>query len=271
MQDAWGKGSASSASALALSRGAASSAALVTRAPLYGFWRQFRFLAVRAWRQVLRDKAALAARAGSSVFSALVFAAVYWRLGRSQAAIQSRTGLLQVVAVNAAMTSVVKTLGLFPKERVIVQRERAKGAYDLLPYFASKLAAELPVSAAFPLLFGCVVYPTCGLNPSLARFAKFLGLVTLDSFSSSAFGMTVGAFAPSAEAATAMGPALMVIWIVFGGVFVNEKTVPKGLRFLPRASLIKAAFQGLCVNELKARESPPLPSAALVASCSAAA
>lgn len=147
---------------------------------------------MRAWRQVLRDKAALSARAGSSVFSALVFCAVYWRLGRSQAAIQSRTGLLQVCAVNAAMSSVVKTLGIFPKERVIVQRERAKGAYALLPYFLSKLAAELPSSAAFPLLFGAVVYPCCGLHPSLPRFAKFLGIVTLDSFTSSAFGARCG-------------------------------------------------------------------------------
>ena len=35
-------------------------------------------------------------------------------------------GGLQVAAINAAMSSLVKTLNVFPKERTIVQRERAK-------------------------------------------------------------------------------------------------------------------------------------------------
>jgi len=33
-----------------------------------------------------------------------------------------------VAAINAAMSSLVKTLNVFPKERTIVQRERAKVA-----------------------------------------------------------------------------------------------------------------------------------------------
>lgn len=39
-----------------------------------------------------------------------------------------------------------------------------------------------PPGALFPLLFGSIVYPVCGLNPSLTRFAKFLGILTLESF-----------------------------------------------------------------------------------------
>lgn len=76
---------------------------------------------------------------------------------------------MQVSAINAAMASLVKTLNVFPKERVIVERERARSSYDVLPYFVSKLAAESPIGALFPLLFGAVVYPACGLNPRLDR------------------------------------------------------------------------------------------------------
>lgn len=115
----------------------------------------------------------------------------------------------------------------------------------------AKLAAELPVGAFFPALFGACVYPCCGLNPSLKRFFTFMGLLTLESFSSSALGMTISALVPTAEAALATGPAVMVIFIVFGGVYVNQETVPPFLRFIPRISLIKQAFEGLCVNELR--------------------
>ena len=37
--------------------------------------------------------------------------------------------------------------------------------------------------------------------------------------------------------------ALQVIWIVFGGYYVNQENVPRLLRWLPSASLIKQGFQ----------------------------
>lgn len=69
------------------------------------------------------------------------------------------------------MSSVVKTLGVFSQERVIVQRERARAAYGVGPYFGAKLAAESPIGALFPLAFGAALYPTVGLHPRLARCA----------------------------------------------------------------------------------------------------
>lgn len=78
---------------------------------------------------------------------------------------------MQVGAINAAMSSLIKTLNVFPKERVLVQRERAKGSYATAPYFAAKLAAESPIGALFPLLFAAIVYPATGLHPKMSRCA----------------------------------------------------------------------------------------------------
>ena len=64
--------------------------------------------------------------------------------------------------------------------------------------------------ALFPLLFGLVAYPLCGLNPRPSRLLTYLGVLTLESFASSALGLAVGAMAPSTEAASAIGPAVMV-------------------------------------------------------------
>ena len=72
----------------------------------------------------------------------------------------------QVGAINAAMSSLVKCLNVFPKERLIVQRERSKSSYGVAPYFFSKLAAESPIGAAFPLLFASIVYPASACTPS---------------------------------------------------------------------------------------------------------
>lgn len=81
---------------------------------------------------------------------------------------------LQLAAINTAMAALTKTVGVFPKERTIVDRERTKGSYALGPYLLSKLLAEIPIGAAFPLMFGAILYPMAGLNPSLSRFVAII-------------------------------------------------------------------------------------------------
>ena len=81
------------------------------------FLTQLSLLGKRAWRQTTRDKATALARAASSLSSAFIFGSIYWRLGKGQASIQDRMGLLQVSAINAAMSALVKTLSAFPRVR----------------------------------------------------------------------------------------------------------------------------------------------------------
>ncbi len=81
-----------------------------------------------------------------------------------------------------------------------------------------------------------------------------MGLLTLESFVSSSLGLAVGAVAPSTEAALAMGPAVILIFVVFGGYYVNDKSVPRALQWIPRTSFIKHGFSGLCANELRGLE-----------------
>lgn len=65
--------------------------------------RQFVVLFRRAWRQVVRDKALNIARLSSSLFSALLFGAIYFRMGNSASTVADRLGLLQVAAVNTGV------------------------------------------------------------------------------------------------------------------------------------------------------------------------
>ncbi|KAK9909937.1 hypothetical protein WJX75_009739 [Coccomyxa subellipsoidea] len=220
--------------------------------------QQAKLLFKRSWWQISRDKATNVARAMSNISSAVIFGGIFFRMGRSQSSIQDRMGLMQVGAINAAMSSLIKTLNVFPKERVLVQRERAKGSYAIAPYFAAKLAAESPIGAIFPLLFAAIVYPSAGLHPKLSRFAKFCGILTLESFTATSLGLAVGSFAPSTDAALAIGPGIMVLFIVFGGYYVNAGNVPRALRWIPSVSLIKHAFEGLCDNEFPGLEFEPV-------------
>ena len=232
-----------------------------------GFVGQLCLLAKRSWRQVRRDGRTNRVRLITSLNSAAVFGSIFWKLGLGQSAIQDRCGLLQVSAINAAMAALMKTISSFTSEKTIVDRERASGAYDVVPYLIGKIVAELPAGAFFPLCFGAVVFPMAGLNAGTdasssfflgsSRFAKFAATIVVESFASSAMGLAVSAAAPSTEAAVAMGPAVMVMFIVFGGYYVNAENVPAAFRWITRCSLIKHAFAGLCVNEFAGLDFEP--------------
>ncbi|KAJ8573356.1 hypothetical protein K7X08_009867 [Anisodus acutangulus] len=138
-------------------------------------------------------------------------------MGRLQTSIQDRMGLLQVAAINTAMAALTKTVGVFPKERAIIDRERAEGSYALGPYLLSKLIAEIPVGAAFPLLFGGILYPMPRLHPTISRFGKFCGICNCGVFC-----------------------------CICNGLDYNTPII---FRWIPRVSLIRWAFQGFCINE----------------------
>mmetsp|Transcript_12829 Transcript_12829/g.30419 ORF Transcript_12829/g.30419 Transcript_12829/m.30419 type:complete len:132 (-) Transcript_12829:274-669(-) len=57
--------------------------------------------------------------------------------------------------------------------------------------------------------------------------------------------------APNSDVAMALGPMVMVIFIVFGGYYVNSETIPRPLRWLPYCSLIKWAFEALTINDFR--------------------
>ena len=224
------------------------------------FFRQFPLLFKRAFKQVTRDGPTNKIRLTANVNSALVFGSIFWQLTLSPASMQNRFGLLQVSTINTAMAALMKTLTAFTKEKTIVERERANGAYGILPFFCAKIFAELPISAMFPLAFGCVVYPMTRLQPTVPKFARFCGAIVMESFCASAMGMAISSVAPSTEAALAMGPGIMVLFIVFGGYYVNVETVPKYFRWINRCSLIREGFQSLCCNEFSGLQFSPGPS-----------
>ena len=80
-----------------------------------GFWGQFSLLLRRSWRQVTRDRATNKVRLMTSLNSAMVFGSIFWKMSLTQIAIQDRMGLLQVSAINAAMSALMKTLTSFTK------------------------------------------------------------------------------------------------------------------------------------------------------------
>ena len=91
----------------------------------------------------------------------------------------------------------------------------------------------------------------------LAKFATFAASNVAETLSSNALGMAIGSVAPSTEAALVLGPAIMLVFIVFGGQYTNVDDMPKWLSFLPHTSAIKCGYDALCKNEFQGLQIKP--------------
>ena len=149
------------------------------------------------------------------------------------------------------MMSVMKTLDMLGRERIVVGRERARGLYGASEYVLAKFVTELPLDAAFAAGFGALLHWRVGLHlPS----ACLVGTLALTSACCAGLGLAVGALAPSADSALAIGIGVKVVYMVLGIINpAGASARPPSLlvRWFSHLSPIKWSIRALCCAELR--------------------
>ena len=77
-------------------------------------------------------------------------------------------------------------------------------------------------------------------------------LLALEALAASALGLFAGAAAPSLDVGLELTKALTTLSTVFGGLYFDVSTLPWLLRWLPRASIVRVAWDGMVTSELTA-------------------
>lgn len=212
-------------------------------------FNNLKLLSWRSWTEQSRDIPTISIKLISNIFFSLLIGGIYSNIGYDQKSIHNRTGLLFFVAINSAFNSVFSVLNTFPKEKNIVNRERSMGAYDTLSYFTSKVFVEMPLNVVPSLIYSCILYYIVGLNSK--TFGFFILILMLETVVSISLGMMVSAFAPSVEAANAIGPPFLIIGILFGGFYISVRSLPIVANWIPYISFIRWSFESLCINEFQ--------------------
>lgn len=211
--------------------------------------KNFRLLCWRTLSEQLREVPTIAIRMTITVIFSLIIAGMYSDVGYDQAAINNRTGLLFVIAINQGFNALMAVLNVFPKEKLIVSRERSSNAYDTFSYFVAKYMCELPLNVLPCTVFGSIIYWIVGLNPEEGRFGNFVAVLMMEAAIAVALGLSVSACAPTVEAAVNFGPLTLIISLLFGGFFINIGSLPLVAEWLPNLSFLRWTFGALAVNE----------------------
>ncbi|KAM3572725.1 hypothetical protein VYU27_005304 [Nannochloropsis oceanica] len=216
--------------------------------------RQFWMLLLRGLKQNRRNKFALVVKILSNAFFALILGAIYSKREGStpgQTSIQNFVGALFFVAINQAFGNLQSVIQVFPLEKYIVQKERAAKAYHLSAYYFAKLLSELPFTLLGPLIFSSIAYWLVGLQPSLSPFLTFVCFCLLEATCAVSLGLVISAVAPDVPTATALSPAITIVFLLFSGVFINVKSLPTGAQWCPYMSFIKWSFNAYAQNQFK--------------------
>lgn len=147
------------------------------------------------------------------------------------------------------MLSMIKTLQLLKREITVVSRERTQGKYTAFEYLISKSFAELPFDATVAAVFGSLLHAQSRLSGDRALFT---GILCLLGCATSTLGLAIGAAFPKGDVALALGPALMVVYVITGAIGpagVGNK-LPWFMKPINLLNPIKPTCEALCISEL---------------------
>ena len=122
-------------------------------------------------------------------------------------------------------------------ERVLYYRELHDGCYAPATYYAAKFIEEGVLATVTSLLFCVIVHFGCALQGNFFVFAAPYYLTTMLGI---ILAYAVAALAPTMEAANAILPTMVTIWMYFGGLFLVFDKIP--------VSMIYQKDDGCCTS-----------------------
>ncbi|GFG38120.1 hypothetical protein Cfor_07570, partial [Coptotermes formosanus] len=213
------------------------------------WWAQLRAVLWRSWISVIKEPVLIKVRLLQTLLLSALIGVIYYGQELDQDGVMNINGALFIFLTNMTFQNVFSVINVFCSEMPVFLREHFNGMYRVDVYFLCKTLAEVPVFAAMPLVFTCVTYYLVGLNPSILRFFVTNVIVVLVANVAVSFGYLISCVSTSISMALAIGPPLIIPFLLFGGFFLNNSSVPGYLKWLSYLSWFKYGNEALLINQ----------------------
>merc|ERR1719282_848131 len=227
----------------------------IPKSPYKASWfSQFSALMWRSFLSVIKEPLIVKVRIAQTIVIALILGAVYFGQERTVAGVQSVNGALFLIITNMTFSNMFAVINVITMEIPIFLREHFNGMYRTDVYFITKQLAELPLFVITPLLFVGILYFMIPFNEEFERFAICVGISELLTQTVVSFGYLISCAASSVNMALAIGPTLLIPLMLFGGLFLNNSTIPVYLNWLKYVSWFMYSNEALLVNQWRGVE-----------------
>jgi hypothetical protein len=185
----------------------------------------------------------------SSLVETLLIAAIaglcWWNTRLTENSIIDIAGFLSFSTTYWFFSSLYVGLMEFFPERLVMQKERDSGSYQLSAFFLSKLVANLPIRVFLPVLYVIIAYPMAFQHELLnansgVTFFSIMGIVVLTAQSGESIGLVIGTITSSMEVAMTISTTVSLSMLIFGGFY--KQNIPSFLVWLSSLSALKYSF-----------------------------
>jgi ABC-type multidrug transport system ATPase subunit len=191
-----------------------------------GWLGQFLILSQRTWRNLYRNPMLMLTHYAISIVLAVFLGYLFYGLTFDIKGFQNRLGIFIFILALFGF-STLTSLTVFAPERLIFVRERAKGYYSPISYFAAKVIFDIiPLRLIPPLILGAIVYPMTGLVAQWPEFWKFMLILVLFNLAASAICLFIGIVFKNGGVANLIGSLVMLFSLLFSGFLINRESIP---------------------------------------------
>ncbi|KAL8603575.1 hypothetical protein ACOMHN_022527 [Nucella lapillus] len=214
-----------------------------------GWSQQFISVLWRSWISLMRDIVLFRVRVMQTLVVSVVLGLIYLQLDYNQTGVMNINGALFLLITQASFSNMFAVVNSFPNEITIFLREYGSGLYRTDVYFLAKNLAELPTFILLPIIFMAIDYWMIGLNDTWQAFLIATGIIIIVSNVAVSFGLMISCLAGNVNIALAIAPPILIPFMMFGGFFLNNDSVPIYFVWLKYLSWFKYANEYLMVNQ----------------------
>lgn len=175
---------------------------------------------------------------------------LYYDVENNISGFQNRLGLFFFLLTLFGF-STLTGLDSFANERAVFVRERSNNYYNPIAYYVSKLLCDvLPLRVFPPVILLAIIYPLVGLNMTGYKFWISIGILILFNLAASLEVLVIGILVKDSGSATMISVLVLLMSLLFSGLFINKETIPSGLIWIENLSVFHYAYESLAVNEV---------------------
>jgi len=209
------------------------------------FLSQAIILSKRNTMRLVRDKMGTGVRIGMNLFFGVLVGVLYFQTGNTQADVQNINGALFFMTVNQVFGTASGEFNSVPADIPILSRELSSRLYSSTAWYLAKTISEFPFQLIWPWIFIVPAYFMVGFGASASMFFTFIGVALLVANCANGLGYMVSCITKRSEIASMLGPVIILPFLLFGGLFLNNDSAPKWLVWLQYLSPIKYGYAAL--------------------------
>ncbi|OQV23731.1 Protein white [Hypsibius exemplaris] len=223
---------------------------LEKRSPYKATWMQqmnavFRRSIVTMWREPML----LRLRIIQCIVLGLLFGLIFFQQKMTNEGVQNLNGLVYMFLMQMTMGNVFAVISTFTGELVIFLKEHDSGMYRSDVYYICKTLVDLPVFVVIPFVMVTIAYWMAAMNSAWQAYLVACCVLALVANAAVSFGYIFSCACNSTQTAIGMGMTLLMPLTLFGGLFINLRTIPAWLNWIAHLSWFRYANEVLLVNQ----------------------